>query len=244
MRYAVMRNNHTPAVSGQHCPTLTPAGTPSILRRHETNVNVNLGVRFEGAEEVVNEDMQGNERGNEGGVQNPYARVQQPTDIVSRLRPTINKIKQLLDGAFKQVFVKSRQAYKHQVLLNEQFLRMLKTEKRLTMKDKAGKVSAALQAEGTASARTTKVIIVDALKDAKKNEKKSKQAKKANDKKGDKESKTRRGPQTVAPMQRKRHQRKIQKISQTSATQDGAGGKNNVTPAENSKKKENSSKKV
>ena len=173
MRYAVMRNNHTPAVSGQHCPTLTPAGTPSILRRHETNVNVNLGVRFEGAEEVVNEDMQGNERGNEGGVQNPYARVQQPTDIVSRLRPTINKIKQLLDGAFKQVFVKSRQAYKHQVLLNEQFLRMLKTEKRLTMADKADKVSAALQTEGTANAKTIKVMIVDVVKDAKEKKRRS-----------------------------------------------------------------------
>ena len=43
-----------------------------------------------------------------------------------------------------------------------------------------------------------------------KNEK-SKKFKKANDKKGDKDSKTRRGPQAVAPMQRKRHQRKTWK---------------------------------
>ena len=33
------------------------------------------------------------------------------------------------------------------------------------------------------------------------------------------------------------------KNSQTSAKQDGAGGKNNVTPADNSKRKENSTKK-
>ena len=94
-------------------------------------------------------------------------------DVISKLQPTIDNIKQLLDGIHKQFFVKPRQAYKQQVLLNEQSLRLLKVEKRLTMTDKADKVSAAVQAEGTASARTIKVMIQDAVKDANNNDKKS-----------------------------------------------------------------------
>ena len=79
---------------------------------------------------------------------------------------------------------------------------MLKAEKRLTMTDKADKVSAALQAEGTASARTIKVMIVDAVKYAKENEK-SKNPKKQMTKRETRSQKTRRGPQAVSPMQRK-----------------------------------------
>ena len=190
---AAASSNHTPAASGQHCPAITPAGLSSILRRPDENVPVNLRVSFEGAGEVGDENMQGNEGGNEGGVRNPYKKVQQPTDVVSMLRPVIDKIKQLLDGIFGQIFIKPRHAYKQQVLLIEQSLRILKAEKRLTMTDKADKVSVALQAEGTASARTIKLMIVDVVKDAKENEKKSKKSKKAHNKKGDKESKNSKG---------------------------------------------------
>ena len=95
---AVASSNHIPATSGQHCPTITPAGPSSILRRPSENVPTNLEVRFEGTGEVMDENMQGNEGGNEEGVRNPYEQVQQPTDVVSKLRPTIDKIKQLLNG--------------------------------------------------------------------------------------------------------------------------------------------------
>ena len=59
------------------------------------------------------------------------------------------------------------------MLLNEQSLGMLKAEKHLKMADMADKVSAAVQAEGTVSAKTFKVMILGAVKDAKENEKKS-----------------------------------------------------------------------
>ena len=51
--------------------------------------------------------------------------------------------------------------------------------------------------------------------------------------------KTQRGAQVVAPMQRKRRQRKSQKSPKPQpqvATRDWAGGKNNVTPPDNSKR--------
>ena len=108
--------------------------------------------------------MQGNVVGNAGGTPNPYSVVQQPTDAVGNLRPTINKIKHLLSGIYQQFFVKPREAYKQWVFLNEWFLRMLKAEKHLSMKGKVDKVSAAMQAERTASSNTIKVMILGAVK--------------------------------------------------------------------------------
>ena len=165
------------------------------------------------------------------------------TDAVASLQPVIDKIKQLLDGIYEKVFEKRREAYKQQVLLNGQSLRMIKAVKCLTMADKADKVSAALQADGTTIARKIKVMIVDAVKDAKENEK-SKKFKKANDKKGDKESKNWKGPPGSGAHAKKTTPKKNTKNSQTSAKRDEAGGKNNITPADNSKRKENSTKKV
>ena len=70
---------------------------------------------------------------------------------------------------------------------------MIKAEKRLAMANKADKVSAAVQAEGTASAKTIKVMIQDEVKDAKENEKKPQKNSKANNKKGGKKSKNSKG---------------------------------------------------
>ena len=123
-------------------------------------------------------------------------------------------------------------------------MRLLKAEKRLTVTDKADKVSAAVQAEGTASARTIKVMIQDAVKDANDNEKKSQKSNKANNKKGDKESKNLKGAPGSSAHAKKTTSKKNTKHSQTSAKRDGAGGKNNLTPADNSKRKEIPAKNV
>ena len=159
-----------------------------------STIPTNLSVRFEGRDDVADTVMQGNDDSNQRGMQNPYVNTQQPVDIISKLRSTIDKIKQLLDGIHEQIFVKPRQAYKQQVLLNEQSLRLLKAEKRLTMSDKADKVSAALQAEGTASAKTIRVMVQNAVKEANVKDRNPKKSTRANNKKGEKESKNLKGP--------------------------------------------------
>ena len=151
----------------------------------------------------------------------------------------IDKIKQLLDGIYEQIFVLPRQAYKQQVLSNEQSLRLLKAEKRLTMSDKADKVSAALLAEGTASAKTIKVMVQDAVREASEKDKNSKKSTKT--KKGEKESKNLRGAQGRGAPTKKMTPKK--KNSPSSAKRDGAGGSNNATPADSSRKKGASTKK-
>ena len=107
---AAASNNHTPAASGQQRPAVTPA-PPSILRRTGEDGTANLAFRFAGAGETTDHVMQGNEVGDERGEPNPYANVQQPTDGVASLRPTVDKIKHLLDGIYEQVFVKPRETY-------------------------------------------------------------------------------------------------------------------------------------
>ena len=52
------------------------------------------------------------------------------------------------------------------------------------MTNKADKASAAVQTEGTASARTIKVMVQDAVKDAKDIDKKSQKSKKSKQQKG------------------------------------------------------------
>ena len=71
-----------------------------------------------------------------------------------------------MDGIYEHVFVKPGEAYKAQVLVNEQSLRMFKAEKRLLTKDKADKVSEAMQAEGATSSKAIKVMILDVAKRA------------------------------------------------------------------------------
>ena len=226
--------------AGQYLPTITnTAPLTSILRGRNTNIPTNLDVRFEGTNDVADTVMNGNDDDNQRGMRNPCKNTQQPVDIISKLRSTIDKIKQLLDGIHKQIFVLPRQAYKQQVLSNEQSLRLLKAEKRLTMSDKADKVSAALLAEGTASAKTIKVMVQDAVREASEKDKKSKKSTKT--KKGEKESKNLRGAQGRGAPAKKMTPKK--KNSPSSAKRDGAGGSNNATPADSSRKKGASTKK-
>ena len=106
----------------------------------------------------------------------------------------------LMDGIYEHVFVKPGEAYKAQVLVNEQSLRMFKAEKRLLTKDKADKVSEAMQAEGATSSKAIKVMILDVAKRA--------QRQKDRREKKSRSQKTLRGAQAVVPKQRKLRQRK------------------------------------
>ena len=109
------------AAVGQQYPAVTPAGPLSILRRPSEGIASNLNnIRFGSDDNEAGDcTMQGNVVGNAGGTPNPYSVVQQPTDAVGNLRPTINKIKHLLSGIYQQFFVKPREAYKQWVFLNE-----------------------------------------------------------------------------------------------------------------------------
>ena len=140
--------------------------------------------------------------------------------------------------------MKPREAYKQRVFLDEQSLRIIKAEKRLSMKGKADKVSAAIQAEGTASSKTIKVMILNAVTQAKEDERKNQKAKntKRANENGEQKSKNLKRTPSGGTKTKKTTAKKT-KLSQPSATKNGAGDKSNATPPESSKRNTNSTKK-